>query len=92
MAARRADCTPARFQRLQAGTLPDTLGPGVDYGGRLLVPVRDGVAVVDGASGRIERTLPVPRDDPGGPVTSAALGDVLVEQRGTEVVALRPSS
>jgi hypothetical protein len=74
-----------------AWTLPDTVGPGVDYGGRLLVPVRDGVAVVDGSTGRVERTLPVRRDDPGAPVTSAVLGDVLLEQRGTELVALRPS-
>ena len=72
-------------------TLPDTLGPGVDYGGRLLVPVRDGIAVMDGATGRVERTLPVSRTDPGAPVTSAVLGDVLVEQRGTEIVALRPT-
>jgi outer membrane protein assembly factor BamB len=72
-------------------TRPDTLGPGADYAGRLLVPVRAGVAVVDPASGRIDRTLPMSRPDPAGPVTSAVLGDVLLEQRGGELVALRPS-
>jgi hypothetical protein len=78
-------------------TLPDTLGPGTDYAGRLLVPVPAGVAVVDGGSGEVERTLAVPRPEAPGPdgrrpVASAVLGDVLLEQRGTDLVALRPSN
>lgn len=75
-------------------TLPDTLGPGTDYAGRLLMPVPAGLAVVDDATGEIDRTLRVAR--PGrvpadAPVTSAVLGDVLLEQRGPDLVALRPS-
>jgi len=72
-------------------TLPDTLGPGTDYAGRLLVPVPAGLALVDDASGDVDRTLPVDRGGDRTPVTSAALGDVLLEQRGADLVALRPS-
>jgi hypothetical protein len=72
-------------------TLPDTLGTGTDYAGQLLVPVPDGVAEVGRTTGRIERTIPVARSDPRAPVASAVLGDVLLEKRGTEIVALRPS-
>jgi hypothetical protein len=72
-------------------TLPDTLGPGVDYAGRLLVPVPDGLAVLDPATGAVERDLPVARDDPRAPVMPAVLGDTVVEQRGPDTVALRPS-
>jgi hypothetical protein len=77
------DLTPVR-------TLPDTLGPGTDYAGRRLVPVPAGLALLDRA-GRVERVLPVARSDRTAPVSSAALGDVLLEQRGAELVALRPS-
>ena len=55
------------------------------------MPVPDGLALLDTATGDVERTLAVPRPDPGTPVTSAVLGDVLLEQRGPELVALRPS-
>lgn len=72
-------------------TLPGTLGPGTDYADRLLVPVPAGLALVDDATGRIDRTLRVARSDGSAPVTSAVLGDVLLEQRGPDLVALRPS-
>jgi hypothetical protein len=72
-------------------TLTDTLGPGVDYAGQLLVPVANGLAVIDGPTGTVERELPVARTDPRAPVVPAVLGEVLVEQRGTQIVALRPS-
>jgi hypothetical protein len=72
-------------------TLPETLGPGVGYASRLLVPVPDGLAVLDAATGAVERDLPVARDDPRAPVMPAVLGETLVEQRGTETVALTPS-
>jgi hypothetical protein len=77
------DLTPVR-------TLPDTLGPGTDYAGRRLVPVPAGLALLDRA-GRVERVLPVTRSDRTAPVSSAALGEVLLEQRGAELVALRPT-
>lgn len=72
-------------------TVPDTLGPAVRYGPGLLVPVPAGLAELDPVRGTVLRTLPVPRDDPGAAVRPAVLGDVLLEQRGPELVALRPS-
>jgi outer membrane protein assembly factor BamB len=72
-------------------TVPGTLGPGTNYAGRLLLPVPDGLALIDATTGQVERTLPVTRPDPEVPVSSAVLGDVLLEQRGTELVALRPA-
>jgi hypothetical protein len=72
-------------------TLPDTLGPALSYGGGLLVPVPAGLLEVDAGSGAVLRTIPISRPDPGVPVRLAAAGEVLLEQRGLEVVALRPS-
>lgn len=72
-------------------SLPDTLGPAQPYGGGLLVPVRDGLLDVDALTGTALRTLPVRRDDPTAPVRLAAAGRMLLEQRGNEVVALRPT-
>jgi hypothetical protein len=72
-------------------TLPDTLGPGTDYAGRQLVPVPAGLALVDGPTGNVDRTLAVARADERAPVASAVLGDMLLEQRGPDLVALRPS-
>ena len=74
-----------------AWTLRDTLGPPATYGTGLLAPVRDGLADLDPARGTVLRTLPVPRTDPTAAVRLATAGDVVVEQRGDEVVALRPS-
>lgn len=70
-------------------TLPGALGPGVAYGGAVLVPVPDGITVLDPATSTPQLTIPVAR--PPGPVRLAVAGDVLLEQRGTEVVALRPA-
>jgi len=74
-----------------AWTLRDTLGPPVTYGTGLLVPVRDGLADLDPARGTVLRTLPVRRTDPTAAVRLASAGDVVVEQRGNEVVALHPA-
>jgi hypothetical protein len=74
-----------------AGTLKGTLGPGTSYAGQWLVPVPRGLAVVDPTRGVVRRTVPVDRGDYSGPVALATKGDVLVEQRGTEAVALRPA-
>lgn len=71
-------------------TVPFALGPPVRYGSDLLVPVREGLRVLDAERGEPGRTIPVPRTDPAAPVRSAAQGDVLVEQRGGETVALVP--
>lgn len=71
-------------------TLPDTLGPGVLYAGSLVIPVPGGLAEVDRASGAVLRTLPVLRADADAPVRLAVQGEVLLEQRETEVTALVP--
>ncbi len=73
-------------------TVPGTLGPAVPYGGGLLVPVAGGLAQLDRQRGAALRTIPVQRADRTGPVRLAAIGEVLLEQRGAEVVALRPAS
>lgn len=72
-------------------TLPDTLGPALPYGSGLLVPVPGGLLDVVADTGTAVRTIPIQRDDPTAPVRLAAAGRVLLEQRGPEVVALRPS-
>lgn len=70
-------------------TAPDTLGPGVPFGGQLMLPVHDGIAVHDPRTGRQERVIPVDRGNYQGPVPLNAVGDVLLEQRGDTLVALR---
>jgi hypothetical protein len=70
-------------------SVPGALGPAVAYGGSLLVPVPGGLQELDATSGTPRRTLPVAVID--GPVRLAVIGDVLLAQRGDEVVALRPA-
>lgn len=75
-------------------TVADTLGPGTTYGDATLVPVPDGLAVLDrsgAGTDPVVRTIPVARADRTGPVRLAAQGAVLVEQRGGEIVALTPA-
>jgi hypothetical protein len=72
-------------------TVDGTLGPALPYGRGLLVPVPAGLLDLDATRGTALRTLPVARADPTAPVRLAAVGNVLLEQRGTEVVALRPT-
>jgi hypothetical protein len=69
-------------------TRPDALGPGTTWSGRLVIPVRGGLAVLNADTGAPIRVVPVNRGDWTGPVTLATLGSVLVEQRGPTVVAL----
>lgn len=69
--------------------VPGTIGPGTSYADKLLMPVKDGLAVVDERDGKWERTVPVDRGEHTGMVRLDALGSVLLEQRGHTVVALR---
>lgn len=81
-------------------TLPGTVGPGLAVPAEtgapttLLVPVPNGLAVVDAATGRPRATLPVdrgPAPTPSGvPIGMAMVGTMVLEQRGVQVVALRP--
>ncbi|GAA5125115.1 Rv3212 family protein [Pseudonocardia adelaidensis] len=68
--------------------VPDALGPAVPYADGWLAPVPGGLRVLD-ARGAELRTIPVER--PSGPVRLATLGEVLLEQRAGEVVALKPA-
>ena len=72
-------------------TLPDALGAPVAYGQQLLVPLPGGLATVDRRLGDVGPVLPVARDDATAPVSLAAAGRVLLEQRGDDLVALLPS-
>ncbi|MFZ2172586.1 MAG: hypothetical protein WAW17_00860 [Rhodococcus sp. (in: high G+C Gram-positive bacteria)] len=69
--------------------LPGALGPGAVMAGNLLVPVAGGIAVLDLSTGTVLRTVPVQRDAGPGPITTTVAGDVVLEQRGDTVVALR---
>ncbi|MEY8043544.1 Rv3212 family protein [Saccharopolyspora cebuensis] len=71
-------------------TAPDALGPGVDHGGHRLVPVPGGLLVLDPVNGARQGFLPVDRGDHRGPVRLSPVGQVLLEQRGDTLVALRP--
>ncbi|MFC4602472.1 hypothetical protein [Rhodococcus kronopolitis] len=84
-ALRTTDFTPA-------WSFDGALGPGTVMAGEILVPVADGVAVLDQTSGAQTRLIPVHRDiaapDAGAPVVPSVLGTMVLEQRGDELVAL----
>ncbi len=67
---------------------PGALGSGAVMAGRLLVPVPDGIAVLDLATGVATAEIPVDRGDYAGPIQMSVIGDVVVEQRGDDLVAL----
>ncbi|BBX35573.1 hypothetical protein MMAG44476_00380 [Mycolicibacterium mageritense DSM 44476 = CIP 104973] len=64
------------------------VGPGTVMAGRLLVPVNDGYDVFDPATGKGERHIPLSRPPSVSPVVPTPAGSTLLEQRGTELVAL----
>jgi hypothetical protein len=68
---------------------PGSLGTGSVFAGRLLLPIPGALAVLDAGTGQQLAALPVDRGDYRGPVGTATSGDVLLEQRGATVVALR---
>ncbi|MGQ0774458.1 MAG: Rv3212 family protein [Pseudonocardiales bacterium] len=70
-------------------TRPGSLGAGSLLAGRLLLPVPGALAVLDVATGEQIATLPVDRGGYVGPVSTASAGDVVLEQRGDTLVALR---
>ncbi len=71
-------------------TVPDTLGPAVPYGGGA-ARARPGRAARDRPRHRHRAAHDPGGRGPAGPVRLAALGEVLLEQRGREVVALVPA-
>jgi hypothetical protein len=71
-------------------TLPGTLGPGTLLADQPVIPAPGAELLVNPADGVVVRTIAVNRgSNYRGPVGSAALGPILLEQRGTTVVALR---
>ncbi|MDH6281972.1 PQQ-binding-like beta-propeller repeat protein [Prescottella agglutinans] len=70
-------------------TMSGALGPGAIMAGSLLVPVPDGIAIVDPATGAEQRRIPVTRDTAVAPIATSVVGDVVLEQRGGAVVAFR---
>lgn len=70
-------------------TVPGTLGPGTLFGAEAVIPVPGGLAVHDRMSGAFIRLLPVDRQGYEGPIALNTAGDVLLEQRGDSLVALR---
>lgn len=67
----------------------DAVGTGVAAGGRLLVPVVEGIAVVNWETGETENTIPVDRGDHVGMVTLGVAGETVVEKRGDRLYGLR---
>lgn len=82
MAFSRDDLTPR-------WTLNGTLGPGVQFGEQLVVPIKGGLAVLDELTGATIRTVGVGRHGYTGPVQLSSVGPVLLEQRGTTLAALQ---
>lgn len=71
-------------------TVEGALGTGAAVDERLLVPVADGIAVVDWETGTTDRVIPVDRAGHEGEVHLEKAGGVLVEKRGDTLVALSP--
>ncbi|GAA4037635.1 hypothetical protein GCM10022247_74330 [Allokutzneria multivorans] len=69
-------------------TVDGVVGSPTLFSGRLVVPVRDGLLVLDAVSGARIGSVPVRRDEPG-PVALATAGPVILEQRAGTLVALR---
>ncbi|WP_412099219.1 hypothetical protein [Corynebacterium aurimucosum] len=71
--------------------LEQAVGTGIAVGERLLVPTEEGIDVVDWATGKTERSIPVDRDGYNGPVSLTLAGTAIIEQRGNTAVALTAS-
>ncbi len=70
-------------------TVNGTLGAGTPFAGRYLVPVPNGIEVLDVATGAGVGTIGVDRNGYRGPVAMATLGPMVFEQRGSTLAALR---
>lgn len=66
----------------------DAIGPGSVMAGQLLVPMPGIISVRRAYDGHEEFAIPVDRGDVVGPVSLRVLGDTIIEQRGSTLVAL----
>src|SRR5262249_12817863 len=66
-----------------------TIGPGTVFAGGAVIPVGDGLRVVNPANGELFGTIPVDRHGYTGNVQLASIGPMVLEQRGANIVALR---
>lgn len=74
--------------------VPGAVGTGAAFGNRALIPVRDGIAVVDWDAGKVLRTIAVSRENEDGsaydgPVILQVVAGQIIEKRGDQIVALR---
>lgn len=70
-------------------SLPDALGAGVAVRDKVAVPIRNkGIAFVNPATGKVERTISVDRGGYEGPVELAFSGHTFVEKRGDQLIGL----
>lgn len=67
----------------------EALGLGAMHRGMLLVPVREGIAIVEPFSGKTLRTIAVDRGDYSGRVTVGVSGGRIIEQRADTLVGLK---
>ncbi|MBP2453605.1 Rv3212 family protein [Mycolicibacterium lutetiense] len=67
------------------------VGPATVMAGELLVPVSDGYDVFDQETGTGRRHIALPRTPSVSPVVPAVAGNTVLEQRGTQLVALGPA-
>lgn len=70
-------------------TLSSALGPGILFDHQLVVPIEGGLAVLNEQDGSTIRTIGVDRHGYTGPVRLSSVGPVLLEQRGSTLVALK---
>lgn len=74
-------------------SVPGTAGYGTTMAGRLLLPVGDGLIVVDPAGGEVTRTVPLARErgdaTTDAPVSVSVFGDTVLEQHAGVVTAYR---
>ncbi|AXX28147.1 PQQ-binding-like beta-propeller repeat protein [Actinosynnema pretiosum subsp. pretiosum] len=70
-------------------TREGTVGAGTSLAGKALLPVAEGLVVLDQVTGEEIGSIPVNRGGYGGDVVMATNGPVVLEQRGGELVALR---
>lgn len=66
----------------------EAIGNPINLGSDVVVPVHGGLAVMNPDNGEVLRTIPVDRGGYSGPVGLATTGRMVVEKRGSELVAL----